>query len=61
MQEYTDNGVQLGWLIHPEERRVYIYRPDSEAERLEDPSTLSGGSVLIGFVLNLQKIWEADF
>ena len=37
MQEYLHNGAQLGWLIDPYERKVYIYRPDREAECLDNP------------------------
>ena len=61
MQEYIDNGAQLGWLIDPEEKQVYIYRPDSEVECLEHPKTLSGEPVLPGFVLDLQEIWNPGF
>ena len=61
MQEYIDNGAQLGWLIDPEEKQVYIYRPDSEVECLEHPKTLSGEPVLPGFVIDLQEIWDVGF
>jgi len=59
MQEYIDNGAQLGWLIDPQERRVYIYRPEHEVESLENPSSVSGEPELPGFVLALQEIWES--
>ncbi|MGJ3250848.1 MAG: Uma2 family endonuclease, partial [Elainellaceae cyanobacterium] len=42
MQEYISNGARLGWLIDPQERRVDIYRPGVEVERLDDPAELSG-------------------
>ncbi len=61
MQEYIENGVQLGWLIAPEERRVYIYQPQKHVACLENPLTLSGDPVLLGFVLDLQEIWEPRF
>ncbi len=61
MQEYINNGTQLGWLIDPENQRVYIYRPQHPVECLENPSTLSGEPVLPGFVLELQDIWESGF
>ena len=61
MQEYIDNGAQLGWLIDPVGKRVYVYRPNHPVECLENPSTLSGESVLPGFVLELQEIWQAGF
>ena len=61
MQEYIDNGAQLGWLIDPENQRVYIYRPQHPVECLENPSTLSGDPVLPGLVLELKEIWESGF
>ena len=58
MQEYMDNGAQLGWLIDPQNKRVEIYRLGQVVEVLENPSTLSGELVLPGFRLNLQRIWN---
>jgi Uma2 family endonuclease len=57
MQEYTDNGVRLGWLIDPKTKQVEIYRPSSDVEVLQSPTTVSGEDVLPGFELNLNKIW----
>lgn len=57
MQEYRDNGAQLGWLIDPQNRRVEIYRSRGAVEVLDNPSTLSGEAVLLGFTLSLQRIW----
>lgn len=50
-------GVQLGWLIDRKYHRVYIYRPGLPEECLENPATGSGGKVLPGFVLNMNKVW----
>jgi Uma2 family endonuclease len=61
MQEYLDNGARLGWLIHPHNRAVYVYRPTQPVERLENPRTISGEPVLSGFILDLQRIWEPGF
>lgn len=61
MQEYIDNGAQLGWLIDPHSRRVYVYRPNRGVESLENPATIAGDPVLPGFVLALQKIWALNF
>lgn len=60
MEEYIANGAKLGWLIDPIERKVYIYRPGSEVEVLDNPATLIGDPVLPGFTLDLGKIWEPD-
>ena len=58
MTEYIENGAALGWLIDPSERKVYIYRQNSEMEILEDPEIISGESLLKGFSLNMDKIWS---
>lgn len=47
----------MGWLIDPQERRVYIYRPQSEVETLANPQNIAGEPLLPGFVLELQEIW----
>ena len=57
MGEYIANGALLGWLIDPQEKKVYIYRPSAEVCCLESPDTISGNPVLPGFVLNLRRIW----
>jgi len=58
MSEYIENGAQLGWLIDPTEKCVYIYRPGQEAERVQTPETISGDPVLPRFVLDLSEIWR---
>jgi Uma2 family endonuclease len=57
MQEYLENGAQLGWLIDPEERRVYVYRPNEPVQELQGPETISGSPLLSGFELDLRQIW----
>ena len=62
MQEYVENGAQLGWLIDPLEKRVHIYRPDPSVpdpsvEVLDDPASLDGEPVLPGFVLSVRELW----
>lgn len=57
LQEYIDNGASLGWLIDRKNRQVYIYRPNLEVECLDNPASISGDSVLPGFVLDLSTIW----
>lgn len=61
MQEYIDNGAQLGWLLAPDTRTAYIYRPDQEPERLSNATQLSGDPELPGFVLDLREIWDPGF
>jgi Uma2 family endonuclease len=57
IQEYLDNGAKLGWLIDPEQKRVYVYRPQSEVKELHNPEKISGDPILSGFVLNLREVW----
>jgi len=59
MEEYLQNGAQLGWLLDPVAKSVHIYRPDAAPEILENPATVSGEPLLRGFILDLQKIWAA--
>ncbi len=58
MEEYIANGAQLGWLIDPDNRTVYVYRPDVPMETLENVLEVSGEPELPGFVLQLAEIWE---
>ena len=57
MQEYMDNGVQLGWLIDPENRTVEIYRPQRAPETLNHPANVAGEGPVAGFVLSLDRIF----
>ncbi len=57
MREYIENGVRLGWLIDPYQRRVHIYRAEESVEVLENPQKVSGEDVLSGFELDLTEIW----
>lgn len=56
MVEYRENGARLGWLIDPQEKKVYVYRPDVAVEELVKPLSLSGEEVLPSFVLDLQVL-----
>jgi len=56
MQEYIENGVQLGWLINPQDQQVEIYRPGRSVEILQSPQSVSGEDVLPGFTLDLSRI-----
>ena len=57
LHEYIDNGLRLGWLIDPFERRVHVYRPGAAVEILDDPLSVDGDPVLPGFRLDLGRVW----
>ena len=59
MDEYVANGAQLGWLIDPFDKRIYVYRPGMEVEVLRDPQDVSGEPLLNGFTLDVQALWIA--
>jgi Uma2 family endonuclease len=61
MQEYIDNGLQLGWLLNRKDRQVEIYRPNQTVESLRSPMSLSGETILPGFVLDLEFIWAYEW
>ena len=55
MEEWIAYGVALGWLIDPFLRQVYIYRPNTAPEVLEDPETINGDPELPGFTFNVRS------
>jgi len=57
MGEYMDAGVQLGWLINPQQQQAEIYRPGEEVEVRNLPTELSGEDILPGFTLSLSLYW----
>ena len=57
MQEYIDNSASMGWLIDRSSRKIYIYLPNKNVEILENPVTVKGDPLLVGFELDLTKIW----
>jgi hypothetical protein len=58
MEEYIANGAILGWLVDPLERTVHIYRGGVAVETLNNPAMVSGESLLKGFVLDVQALWD---
>src|SRR6266511_2255854 len=57
MEEYRQNGAQLGWLLDPLNKQVHVYRQGTPAEVLDDPVSVSGEPLLRGFVLEVPLIW----
>lgn len=57
MREYIANGAGLGWLIDPDAKVAWVYRPGGAVERHDAPETLSGEPVLPGFTLSTSIFW----
>lgn len=58
MTEYIENGAQLGWLIDPIQKKVFVYRPNTAMEELNNPTSISGDPFLKGFKLDLQPYFS---
>ena len=50
LEEYIHTGARLGWLLNPELRQVFVYRPTRTVQVLDDPDFLSGEPELPGFI-----------
>lgn len=53
MEEYLNSGLQLGWLINPQDKTVEIYRQNQAVEVVKMPVTLSGENILPDLTVNL--------
>ncbi len=56
MKEYLANGLQLGWLLNPENQTVEVYQPNVAVEVLQQPTSISGSPTLPDFILDLAGI-----
>ena len=57
MGEWMANGVELGWLIESDQRKLTVYRAGQEPVALRNPATVTGEGPVAGFVLDLSGIW----
>ncbi len=58
MQEYVENGAELGWLIVPDSRTVFVYRPGAPEQTFVGIKKLAGEGPVEGFELDLAEIWS---
>ncbi len=59
MRNYLRNKVELGWLIDPQLRSVWIYSCDREAPiELIGPERVFGEGPIAGFMLELKQIYD---
>jgi Uma2 family endonuclease len=56
LEEYVACGAKLGWLIDPDARRAWVYRPGRPVEAVEDARTLSGDPELPGLRVDLAAL-----
>lgn len=53
MQQYQDNGTEVGWLIILDQRQVEVWRHGETIEILDMPQRLVVGSLMPGFICDL--------
>jgi len=57
MEAWLANGAQLGWLIDPYKRNVWIYEA-GKSSRVETGASVAGTGPVAGFVLELDDVWS---
>lgn len=57
MVKWIANGVELTWLIDPDQKQVHVYS-QSSAPRVESGSSVAGSGPVDGFVLDLEEVWR---
>lgn len=57
LEEYIENGAQLGLLIDRKNRTVHVYRPGMAPEILINTDDVSCDPELPGLMLKMAKIW----
>jgi Uma2 family endonuclease len=58
MESWIANGAQSGWLIDPEEKTVYVYRPSDSPEVHHHPTSVQGSGVVAGLELVMSRVWS---
>jgi Uma2 family endonuclease len=58
MQEYIEQGAQLGWLINPKDKTIEVFRPDGSVQILTNINKIEGEGPVVGFVLDLTYVWD---
>ena len=57
MEMWMRNGVELGWLVDPQTRTVWEYRPDGDPIEHIDPAELSAEPPCEGLVISFEQVW----
>jgi Uma2 family endonuclease len=58
VREYFHYGVQVVWVIAPEERQVYVYDTPTQVRILTVQDELTGGEIVPGFRLPLGHLFQ---
>jgi len=58
VREYFHYGVQVVWVIAPEEQQVYVYDSPTQVRILTGQEELTGGEVVPGFRMPLGQLFQ---
>jgi Uma2 family endonuclease len=58
IHEYFQAGVQLVWIVYPEQREVYVYESPVKIRVLTTADTLDGGTVLPELLLRVDSLFD---
>jgi Uma2 family endonuclease len=58
LRDYFQYGVQLVWVISPEERLVYVYESPTRVRILAATDDLTGNAILPGFRIPLAPLFQ---
>ena len=58
MQEWIENGAELGWMIDPKAQSVTVYRSGREPEIRTGIDRLAGEGPVEGFILEFDPVWR---
>lgn len=59
MHDWIRNGVELGWLIDPYERRVHVFTAAGITPTGPGTDKIAGVDPVAGFTLDLNEVWRA--
>jgi Uma2 family endonuclease len=58
LREYLSNGVQQAWQVFPDDQEIVVNFPDGTAKTYGVGDTISGGSLLPGFSVDVTKVFQ---
>ena len=56
--QYLRAGVKLVWVLDPERREVFVYRPGTEPDVIPADGTLDGGAALPGLAVLVAELFR---
>jgi Uma2 family endonuclease len=56
--EYFQAGVLLVWVVFPNHRLIHVYEATGKVRAIAEPDHLDGGTVLPGFQLPLDRLFD---